>query len=394
MLQELQSEIGQIPKSELLFSFEAQRKEYHAEKNAFFASYMKLYETAPKENALYVFNGIETLKIFSFESIQDFFSKEPFNPHNGGYFLVWEKKGIAINPGKNFIKHLTLSGFHIWNIDLVIVTSAKNSCSEDLLDIYKMNRSLNETLVSCEANPHVIQYILHPLVSSKNSIELAPSFRHEYHTVHSMHVFKESNYEDTKTLIPDITCHYKSSLNCIDPDTGFLLRLDLKGKLDTFSIGFALGYASYSHDFEHSAASFYSPCKALLFGIGNVRFEDLEKVTMQEKDLGYFRIERLLAALLRSENCRLSCVFLSEFGIDCGDVRLEIVRKLCSELQNAPRDLCILPMENGFKTHIQEGEFLFSFEKPYKLIPCSKIRVQREKSSFGKLTFISENDVL
>jgi len=396
MMCELKSDLVFESVNQLLYSFEAQRKEFHAEKNAFFSDYMKLYETAPKENALYVFNGIHAEKIFSFESIQDFFSSESFNPHNGGYFLVFENKGIAINPGKSFIKRLTEQGFHIWNIDLVIVTSSLSACSEDLQDIYKMNRALNENLVSCDAPAHVIQYVLHPVVFSKNSIELAPIFRHESHTVHSMHVFKESNYEDTKQLIQDISINYKASFSTqsIDQDTGFLLKLDLKGKKENLTIGFVLGSAHYSQDFEKNASSFFSSCKTLVLGIGDLHFEDIEKVKMQERDLGYYRIETLLHSLLQMDTCHLSYVFLSEFGIECGDNRLEIIRKLCIELQSAPRDLCILPVETGFTTNLQAGKFFIDLEEKKQLVPCAKIRVLRNASPFGKLTFISENDVL
>ncbi len=70
--------------------------------------------------------------------------KNPETSFGGGFFLVWNKKGIVIDPGYDFLKHFYGQGFGPKNINLIIVTHAHEDHCQDLEPIfsalYKFNR--------------------------------------------------------------------------------------------------------------------------------------------------------------------------------------------------------------------------------------------------------------
>jgi ribonuclease BN (tRNA processing enzyme) len=62
----------------------------------------------------------------------------------GGYFLVWNNKGIAIDPGFNFIQNLYDEGFSIEDIDAVIITHAHIDHDNELSNILTLLFEWNE----------------------------------------------------------------------------------------------------------------------------------------------------------------------------------------------------------------------------------------------------------
>ena len=48
------------------------------------------------------------------------------NIPGGGYFLLWEGKGIVIDPGYNFIQNFYDQGFSLEDIDAIVITTQMN----------------------------------------------------------------------------------------------------------------------------------------------------------------------------------------------------------------------------------------------------------------------------
>ena len=68
----------------------------------------------------------------------------------GGYFLMWEGKGIVIDPGYNFIQNFYSEGFSLADIDAVIITHSHPDHDDELSTIltllYEWNDNCEKTL--------------------------------------------------------------------------------------------------------------------------------------------------------------------------------------------------------------------------------------------------------
>ena len=68
----------------------------------------------------------------------------------GGYFLIWNNRGIVIDPGYDFLKIFYRKGFGLQNIDLIIVTHAHDDHCQDLEAIFSVLYKLNKANIRHE----------------------------------------------------------------------------------------------------------------------------------------------------------------------------------------------------------------------------------------------------
>lgn len=64
----------------------------------------------------------------------------------GGYFLIWNGRGIAIDPGFDFVRSLERYGFGIGDVDAIVVTHNHIDHTNDLETIFTLKYELNEQL--------------------------------------------------------------------------------------------------------------------------------------------------------------------------------------------------------------------------------------------------------
>ena len=67
----------------------------------------------------------------------------PSESYGGGYFIIWNKKGIVVDPGYDFLRFFYKEGFGVLNIDLIIVTHAHDDHCQDLEAIFSVLHKLN-----------------------------------------------------------------------------------------------------------------------------------------------------------------------------------------------------------------------------------------------------------
>ena len=108
---------------------------------------------------------------------------------SGGFFLRWNGIGIAVNPGKNFIKYFHSLGLSIHDIHFVIATHEDIESCSDIRTIYDLAYQLNRT----GANLHVIHYYLNLKAYQMLSSFLKPHFKQERHSVHCLELFLDSS---------------------------------------------------------------------------------------------------------------------------------------------------------------------------------------------------------
>ncbi len=64
----------------------------------------------------------------------------------GGYFLIWNGKGVVVDPGYDFLKNLYDAGYSVNDIDLVIVTHAHDDHSAEIEAIYSIDYKIGKIL--------------------------------------------------------------------------------------------------------------------------------------------------------------------------------------------------------------------------------------------------------
>jgi hypothetical protein len=85
----------------------------------------------------------------------------PRNKHvlGGGYFLMWEGKGIVIDPGYNFIENFYEEGFSLKDIDSVVITHSHPDHDDELSTIltllFEWNETCNKTLTFEKKGKHI-----------------------------------------------------------------------------------------------------------------------------------------------------------------------------------------------------------------------------------------------
>ena len=64
----------------------------------------------------------------------------------GGYFLIWKGKGIAIDPGYDFLRNLYEEGYSVSDIDLILATHAHDDHTAEIEAIYSIDYKIGKIL--------------------------------------------------------------------------------------------------------------------------------------------------------------------------------------------------------------------------------------------------------
>lgn len=330
--------------------FEKQQQAFLAKKSALFSEYMQKIHQNTKENIFISCTGWDETKTMNLDLL---LGSSTAAVQQGGYFFRYNGIGVCINPGTNFFERFSEQGFHLWQIDKIIVTSNHPSMCCDLPLIHKLTRQINLQLAEHEQEPHVIEYFLHPDVFASHQALLRPHFRQEKESLLCLETF---NTAEKRCFSPNLTFSYTKEGDAL------LCRFDLQN-------GQCLGYVDKQWD--DSFAPFFSGCTVL--------------------------ITTYCSQLMNTQIEALKCVLLTEFVLTDGDIRLEATKQL---RQQCP-DITILPLECGIgidldyltlvtpKNPQSKATDSENFETKYNLgIPLDDVRIMRLQN-FGTMKYLS-----
>lgn len=155
--------------------------------------------------------------------------------YGGGYFIIWNKKGIVVDPGYDFLRFFYKEGFSVLNIDLIVVTHAHDDHCQDLEAIFSVLHKLNVS-----GHSHNIDLVISEGVQIKYS-RLLTIMRQYVHDV----ILQPSHQTDPSTISGkqyqiDIraTPTYHHEEPWMKNNTGFGLLMSFKKENETiFRIG-------------------------------------------------------------------------------------------------------------------------------------------------------------
>lgn len=283
---------------------------------------------------------------------------------SGGLFLRWKGKGIALNPGARFLHQFHAQGLHIRDLDFVIVTHEDYA---DVKEIYALNYQLNQL----SEEQHVIHYYFPQHACQELSGILKPHFKQERHMLHSLELFEDSSEVEKQELASGITLHYFSATKA-----SLGIRLELKSEEGNRSIGY-LSHMAWSPLLAHHLGA----CDLLITGFGNTEPQDYQKLAYSADCLGYYGTATLL------EEVAPKLLLCGEFGGREGDIRLELVQKLRSELAERRQAPVILPADTGLCVQLKTLKVRCSLSQTWS--EAASIRVVKKERAFGQLAYLS-----
>jgi hypothetical protein len=271
-------------------------------------------------------------------------SNEDDDTRGGGYFLVWNGKGVVIDPGYDFLKTFHEEGFRIRNIDLIIVTHAHDDHTQDLEAICSVLNKLNS---QCKKK-HSIDLIISEGVRIKYSalFHAMKDLLHERvlkpdDSLKPSEVFKKKyDFE-----IEAVKTHHNEKPWMVN-NTGFGVILNLKKDTsEKFKIGIT-GDTSYWEGIEKR----YSGLNLLIEHIGTFKGS--------ENHLCYVGCLNLLERLPQKPNL----VVVSEFGKELIKHRVNICSRIESSVNHA--------FFGGIKMPVFAGDIGMKIKIPSKQIFC------------------------
>lgn len=315
----------------------------------------------------------------------------------GGIFIRWNGKGIAINPGENFLQHFHAQGLHIYDIDYVIVTGAKPSCYAEVKELYDINYELNKVSPTL----HVIHYYFCHQAYQELSRVLKPHFKQERETLHSLEIFLDSPDVERVDLADGIVLHYFSTSNHDAISARAAFKED-RGDKNNAELGIKLELKTLSSDKEERGsvrvgyigqcawnpllAHHLGHCDLLMTYFGSASANDINKVSYQSDCLGYHGTFTLL------EEVAPKLLLCGEFSGREGDIRLETCQKIRhdyqAQMRSSQRDISvILPADAGFCMNLKEFKIKCSISEDW--VMPGQVQVTKTLDSFGKLIYLS-----
>ena len=315
----------------------------------------------------------------------------------GGIFIRWNGKGIAINPGENFLQHFHAQGLHIYDIDYVIVTGSKPSSYAEVQELYDINYELNKVSPSL----HVIHYYFCHQAYQELSRVLKPHFKQERETLHSLEIFLDSPDIEKVELAEGILLQYFST-SSRDTISSRNTHKDDRNDKNNAELGIKLDLKTLSADKEEKSslrigyigqcpwnplqAHHLGHCDLLMTHFGNASTNDINKISYQSDCLGYHGTYTLL------EEVAPKLLLCGEFSGREGDIRLEVCQKIRQDYQaqmrTSQRDITtILPADAGFCMNLKELKIKCSISDDW--IAPGEVQVTKTSDSFGKLIYLA-----
>lgn len=337
-------------------------------------------ERSIRQNALYIINGWnEHQEERNTESISRLLLRKSSH-QSCGFYLRWNGLGIVVNPGHCFLKNFHRQGFHIKDINFVIVTKNTPEYHGDIQRIYDLNYQLNKL------NPElqIIHYYLSQPTYQDLAHSLKPNFKQERNTVHNLELFLDSPDVEQEHLADGIILNYfnangkEGSIKLAQSDC-LGIRFDLSSnRHGAIKLAYVSG-GPWSPLLSHHIG----PCNILLAGFGRTNSNDCGKLHYNEDCLGYFGTYTLL------EELKPKLLLCGEFDGWDGDIRLEAIKKLRKESSEQNKgSTTVLPYDSGCAVDLNQLMIECSISR--SLLQAQDVRVMRTHDAFGSLKYLSQ----
>lgn len=302
---------------------------------------------------------------------------------SGGFYFRWRGKGVAVNPGKNFMINFHHAGFHIKDIDHVIVTGEESSAFTDIRKIYDLSFRLNQEMAGSK---HIIQYYLNQKVFQQLAGILKPHSKEERHSVHMMELFADLPEGDKIDLTNSIQLHYFSldRANSGESISSFATK---SREINSIGVYFELkkdeGMETQEEGLEKSIHIGYIP-SLTKDAFTHQQVKHCEVLITKVHHGDHVKECDAIKSFIEKFDSRL--VVATGFDAYEGDVRLESVRKIRQAIAFSQKTT-VLPADTGLFIDLTSLRIKCTFT--HTLIDPNNIRVIHSTGPFSRLQYIT-----
>ena len=292
----------------------------------------------------------------------------------GGFFIRWNGKGIAVDPGYLFVQNLHQEGYSVLDVDIVIVTHEHIDHSSDirLLDDLHYHAAVNNedyrykwnseeyTVDKEKVSTHKISWYLDAVTYDIVQIlaKKGSGFDQSCNELFKVDVEKEDEISITDDIKMRIFLTYHEMYKNKEK-TEFYKH--------TFGVCFecnsvagskrVIGYTSdtslsVDDTFKENMMQKFETCDILIANISGIYEDDILLENKKKKHLGYFGCYEIIYELMKKSTLNLKYCFLSEFSNQVTDIRYDVSKYMQSETNKIAKRYrhtqpLIVPAENG-----------------------------------------------
>ncbi len=296
-------------------------------------------------------------------SLLSFFGREKRGVHRPnahlGIYLRLDHHGIVLNPTEQFLDQFHESGYRILDIDTVIVTGDDPRHAADLLPLYQLNRSINET----RETPHTIRFY----GSEESCRHLKTQFGGSV-VLSSFQCGERGQPLEKVSLCETVSLRYFS---CLKRSYG--LMIDTPGS----RLGFVL-----NSPWSPMLPIQLKGCDLLCLGIGRVSLSEMAQNKCHLDCLGY------RGALSIIQQVKPELVLCTDFECDGIDWRLDVTRELRHQTGMAR----IFPADAGFSLNTECKKIHCPRDDDWKAPEF--VRAVKSHGDFSKLEYLSSDSLI
>lgn len=295
----------------------------------------------------------------------------------GGFYIRWNGKGIAVDPGYMFVQNLHDAGFTVLDVDAVIVTHEHIDHSFDirLLDdlhsnVANSNRNVESKWNSewhdvskLEKEPHKIHWYLDSVTYSMTRVysERKSGFSDKTNCINSICVDRDSSinlFNDiTMKIFPTDHEQYEENGKSLFYNHTFGCILECHSLKSDVSIGYTSDTSIVRDKTYCCMMEKLKYCDMVIANISGIYKDDILLQNMKQRHLGYNGCFKILSELVRKADSKIKLFVLSEFSNIVTDIRFDISKYLQAEIERVLKTEkksfpLVVPGENGMKVSL------------------------------------------
>jgi tetratricopeptide (TPR) repeat protein/ribonuclease BN (tRNA processing enzyme) len=305
----------------------------------------------------------------------------------GGYFFTWAGSGIIIDPGHDFLRNFHAAGYHLRDVDAVVVSHNHGDHNQDLKAVddlfYEMWKRTRDREPAARGETPLYSYTLVWDTDSARHIQFEPP-KADYRSELTYDFARlEQGMEDairlTRPKSLPLEIRYFRVKHSPDVPDAVGLRINCLDAADHDS-RFVIGYSADTGYFDELCEdAALGHCDLLIAHVSQPDQKDYSNPNHRKKHhLGY----RGTAALINGAKPKLTIV--GEFWAGLADLRIDLVQGL--------RTLCgtnaILPGSQSLRVWLPSLEVVCT--NCGRAVPVDSIHVAPPQMKFGPLNYLCD----